>query len=76
VTVHVYADGAFLAQVLADVPRPDLAAGFRLHGGDHGFEAQLVLSRRPATVCAYAIDVRRPGGGPPETNPLLGCAPG
>ena len=76
VTVHVYADGAFLAQVRADVPRPDLAAGFRLHGGDHGFEAQLVLSRRPATVCAYAIDVRRPGGGPPETNPLLGCAPG
>nr|WP_297424212.1 hypothetical protein [uncultured Actinotalea sp.] len=66
-SVHVYVDGVGTA-LLADQPRPDVAAVFG-RGELHGFTARLAAPAGQRTACVYAIDTR---GGPPS---LLGCRP-
>ncbi len=66
--VHVYADGQWRAQAVADVDRPDVGAAFPLYGDDHGFDVTVPLSSGPHRVCVYAIN--KAGN---DTNPLLAC---
>jgi hypothetical protein len=68
--VHVYVDGKFVRQTIADVVRPDVGATFAGYGDRHGFS---VTVPRPAgrgehEVCLHAINV-----GVGATNPVLGC---
>jgi hypothetical protein len=60
--VHVYADGAFVGQVLAAQDRPDVAAaGWPCNGtGNHGFSFQLpnyLLNGQPHTIQVYGINI-------------------
>ncbi|MBB3678233.1 hypothetical protein [Modestobacter versicolor] len=68
IAVHFYVDGAWAGQLLAEEPRPDVAAAVPGAGELHGFTAYLPVSPGRHTVCAYGIDT---AGG---TNPSLGCA--
>jgi hypothetical protein len=65
--VHVYADGAFVAQVIANVDRPDVAAAtWACNGtGNHGFTYQLpnyLLDGAAHTIQVYGINVDGSGG--------------
>lgn len=66
IAVHVYIDGVFVNQVLADQSRPDVAQA--LGGSDmRGFDMTFVSSPGSHRVCVYGINV---GAG---TNSLIGC---
>ena len=65
--VHVYADGAYVAQALADSYRPDVAAAtWACNGtGNHGYTFQLpgyLLNGQPHTIQVYGINVDGNGG--------------
>jgi hypothetical protein len=62
---HVYIDGVG-ASVVADQPRPDVAAVYGL-GERHGFTHTRTLPRGQHTVCLFSIDT---SGG---TNTLVAC---
>jgi hypothetical protein len=66
--VHVYVDGAWAAQLTADVPRADVAAAYPAEGANHGFAAAVAIGAGAHDVCVYGISLRTS-----ETNPLLGC---
>jgi hypothetical protein len=69
--VHVYVDGRYAGQVLADQERPDVDRLFVHHGARHGYDGVLTGAWGPGDrrVCTWAIDV----GPAPQPNPLLGC---
>ncbi len=87
--VHVYADGAFVAQVLANIYRADIAASIFCSGtGNHGYTYQLpsyLLNGAAHTIQVYAINVDASGGvvgsgnrelaGSPKTVTLNAPAP-
>ncbi len=66
--VHVYVDGAAVAEGVADQPRPDVAASTGL-GDRHGFRIEVPASPGPHRVCAYALNA-----GLGDTNVEIGCA--
>jgi GH25 family lysozyme M1 (1,4-beta-N-acetylmuramidase) len=65
--VHVYIDGVGTALVAND-PRPDVAAAYQGYGVDHGFHATLPASPGTHQVCLYAINMA--GGG---SNQVMTC---
>ncbi|MEY2456186.1 MAG: hypothetical protein QOK06_1280, partial [Acidimicrobiaceae bacterium] len=67
-TVHVYMDGQFLAPLVIDHARPDVAALVPHAGPNDGFEAALPARPGPHEVCVYAINRGRTG-----RNVTLGC---
>jgi len=66
IAVHVYVDGAAVAALTADRPRPDVNAVYG-RGTNRGYDAFVDASTGTHNVCLYAID----GNG--GTNVLLGC---
>jgi hypothetical protein len=65
IRVHIYANGAPKASILADQPRPELEP--LGHGTAHGFDAVVNVGAGSRQVCAYAINV---GAG---ANVQVGC---
>jgi hypothetical protein len=68
VTVHVYIDGRWGGQTVADLPRPDVGAAYPGYGPARGFELTLPVTAGWREVCVYAINI---GAG--STNPLIAC---
>ena len=68
IDVHVYVDGVGRANVVADVPRPDVARAVPGAGAGHGFDVTVPVPAGAHQVCVYAINV-----GTGRTSPLLGC---
>lgn len=67
ITVHAYADGAWLGQFTAGGSRPDVDEVF--HRGSHyGFDTTLSLAKGDHRVCVYGINVAQGSG-----NPEIGC---
>ena len=67
--VHVWVDGTFAGEHVADEARPDVAAAFPDLGVDHGYRVSLVHQATGThEVCVYGINV---GGG--DANVRLGC---
>lgn len=66
IRVHVYVDGTFARQVVADGARPDVAAAHG-KGAAHGYDVTLPAGDGRHEVCVYALDAT--GG----ANPRLGC---
>ena len=67
INVHVYVDGKFRKNVLADDSRPDVEAAYA-NGRYHGFNITLGVTAGSHTVCVYAINA------PSKTsNPKIGC---
>ena len=70
IDVHIYVDGAWGGQVLADGSRPDVANVYPYAGPDHGYVAAVNAGVGDHNVCAYAIN----GFGPDRSNNVsLGC---
>ncbi|HEY4752565.1 MAG TPA: hypothetical protein VIH37_04720 [Candidatus Limnocylindrales bacterium] len=69
IPVHLYVDGVFNSQIVANTSRPDIASAYPGWGDAHGFNQTVVVGAGQHTVCAYAINQ---GAG--DTNPGLGCA--
>jgi len=68
INVHIYVNGVFTQNVLANRPRPDVEIAYRGYGPNHGFALDLVnVAGGTNQVCAFGIDSQ--GG----TNSLLGC---
>lgn len=65
--VHVYVDGDGTV-LIADGPRPDIAAAFPGYGAAHGFSATVPAAPGTHQVCLYAINMA--GGG---HNQVLAC---
>ena len=65
--VHVYVNGAFAVQGMADVARPDVTQAY---GATHTTGFRVTAQAAPGTrsVCVYAIDANRGA-----LNPQLGC---
>ena len=68
VTAHLYVDGRWAAQVVADAPRADVGAAYPGYGPLHGLSTRIPIGPGSREICAYAINT-----GPGSTNPLLGC---
>ncbi|MGY1987006.1 hypothetical protein ACI792_12330 [Blastococcus sp. SYSU DS0669] len=66
--VHVYVNGAWATQALADQPRPDVAEAYPAAGTARGFRIPVPLQPGRNEVCLFAIN--SPSGG---HNPQLGC---
>ncbi len=66
-TVHVYANGGFVGQAVADQRRPDVAAAHPEAGERVGFSASFPGVPPGARVCVYALNAG------PGSNTLLGC---
>ena len=66
IEVHVYVDSSG-TPLVANVPRPDVAAMFPGYGAVRGFDARIPVSAGFRQVCIYAINV-----GPGE-NRQIGC---
>jgi hypothetical protein len=78
--VQVYADGAFVAQSLASVNRPDVAAAtWACNGtGNHGFAYQLpgyLLDGQPHTIKVVGVNVDSNGGVVGSGNAELSGSP-
>jgi hypothetical protein len=69
VSIHVYVDGTYAGQGVANRSRPDVGAAYPGMGNDHGFQISVPISTGTHQVCAFAINV-----GEGVTNPQLGCA--
>jgi hypothetical protein len=71
--VHLYVDDKLTLDVVADLPRPDVAAVYSRAGVAHGFDVVVPVGPGDHRVCAYAIDTNgdRPGDG--VLNRLLAC---
>jgi len=67
VGVHVYVDGRYAGQGVADRSRPDVGNAFPWAGAHRGFEIEVPALPGPHTVCAYGLNVGTGG------NRLLGC---
>jgi hypothetical protein len=66
--VHVYVDGAFGGEFVADRPRPDVGAVYPGYGDDRGFEATVPAAAGTRSVCVFAINTLSG-----TTNPVIGC---
>jgi hypothetical protein len=71
--VHVYVDGAFAVETVADHERPDVAAAFPGTGTVHGFDVVVPAAPGERTLCAYAINTDEQGARDPALNRLLAC---
>lgn len=69
IRVHVYVDGAFVAEAVADVSRPDVAWYFPGMGPNHGFDVFVPAAPGSRNVCVYGINAGYDGSG----NPPIGC---
>jgi hypothetical protein len=69
ISVHVYVDGAWAAQAVADRSRPDVAAAIPGMGPNHGFDVTVAAGPGTHTVCVYAINAGPVG----NSNPSIGC---
>lgn len=69
VTVHVYANGAFVGSSLAGGARNDVGTVFPAYGPNHGFDTAMAVSGGRTQVCVFALNM---GGG--TANTLLGCS--
>jgi hypothetical protein len=67
VDVHVYVDGAKVAQTSASLSRPDVAAAFGGAGPNHGYDLTVPVAAGNHTVHVYAINL-----GTGTANPLIG----
>ena len=67
VDVHVYLSGRGLGGGATGVPRPDVAATFRV-GPNQGYDFTLPAAPGSYTACVYAINIGRG-----TTNPSIGC---
>jgi hypothetical protein len=67
IRVHLYVDGQFRGEYIADEYRPDVGAAYG-QGNFHGFDVTAPVSGGTHQVCVYAINT---GSG--NTNQLLGC---
>ena len=56
VEVLLYVDQRPVVKVMADRPRPDVAAAYPYYGGNHGFEATIDAQPGRHTVCVLARD--------------------
>jgi hypothetical protein len=65
--VHVYVDGQFAGQGVANTARPDVGNAFPWVGNDRGYEIDVPALPGRHTVCTFGINAG-PGG-----NALLGC---
>ena len=65
--VHVYLDATLPAALVANGPRPDVAAAYGLPSAAHGYSTPLAVPGGTHTVCTYGIDVEG------FTNSSLGC---
>jgi hypothetical protein len=68
VSVRVYADGKWVSSGVANLPRPDLAAGYPYNGTNHGFSIFTPLSPGNHVLCAYGMNI---GAG--TLNTRFGC---
>ena len=68
ISVHVYTDGNWAGQGVADQNRPDVGQVYPAAGPNHGYSITVPLSPGEHTVCTYAINV---GSG--TVNTPLGC---
>lgn len=66
-TVHVYANGSFFGQLVADQRRPDVAGAYPEAGERVGFSGSFAGVPAGAQVCVYALNAG------PGSNTLLGC---
>lgn len=66
IPVHVYADGGFVGEFMANKSRSDVGALYPAWGDAHGFD-EVVTVGSARSVCIYPINVG------PGSNPLLGC---
>ena len=69
IAIHVYIDGAWGGALVANAPRPDVAAVIPGYGNLHGFSSAFDVSPGVHSVCAFALNVSPYG----DTNPSLGC---
>lgn len=69
VTLHVYANGAFVGSSLAGGARNDVGTVFPAYGPNHGFDTAMAVSGGRTQVCVFALNM---GGG--TANTLLGCS--
>jgi hypothetical protein len=68
--VHVYVDGVYKGQGLANTSRPDVAAAHPGYGNDHGYSITVAgQTEGPHTVCTYGIQAEPYTSG----NVQLGC---
>jgi hypothetical protein len=56
VAVHVYVDGGFGGEFLANGSRPDVGAAYPGAGDAHGWSYAAAAAPGAHTVCVYAID--------------------
>jgi hypothetical protein len=57
VTVRIYADGKWVSGGVANLPRPDLAAGYPYNGTNHGFSIFTPLTPGNHVLCAYGLNL-------------------
>jgi hypothetical protein len=69
ISVHVYANGQWGGQGIANRSRPDVGQAYPSAGPNHGFEVTIPIGGGPQRVCVYGINTGANG----TTNPLLGC---
>lgn len=67
IAIHVYVDGVFSGEVLADAERVDVGQAFLYYGNFHGFDAIGNFPPGIYNVCVYAINEG------PGVNALLDC---
>jgi hypothetical protein len=68
VRMHVYVDGRWGGEVLAEADRPDVGAAFPGAGNAHGWSYSQSVAPGEHTVCVYALDVQDI-----SSNTPLGC---
>ena len=69
ITVHVFVDGAYRTQGVADGTRTDLETTVPGYGSAHGYSISVDLTGGSHDLCVFAINVAPFG----TANPLLGC---
>ena len=67
--VHLYVDGAWGGQFLANVSRPDVGQVYAAAGSSHGYDMTVSMAPGRHRVCTYGINAGSTGA-----NSLLGCA--
>jgi hypothetical protein len=68
ITVHVYRDGGWAGEFIANSQRSDVGAAYPSYGANHGLSVFIPAPVGEHEVCLYAINV---GAG--YSNPLIGC---
>jgi hypothetical protein len=68
VTMHVYADGRYVGQFVANRSRPDVDDAYH-RGAGYGYSNTVGVPAGSHRVCVYAINV-----GKGASNPEIGCA--